>query len=260
MIQIANKKGFTLIEILVALAISGVVMTAIYSSYRNQVSSHTTQQRIVDMQQNIRGGLTLMEREIRMAGYDPTENAGARITLADRAELTMQMDITGGETDGIDNDNDTLIDGADLDASGQLDERSYGDGDTNDPNEIVRYVLNNDANKDGIADATPCHLGRDTGGGRQPAAYNIDALNFVYLDASGTVLATPVSNPNQIRTIQVTMVAREGTRVPVLSYKTTNTRTYQNQQGQVVLPAQNDNFRRLILTSNIYCRNMVHLK
>ena len=252
MIQIANKKGFTLIEILVALAISGVVMTAIYSSYRNQVSSHTTQQRIVDMQQNIRGGLTMMEREIRMAGYDPTENAGARITLADRAELTMQMDITGGETDNIDNDNDGTVD--------EADEESYGDGDTNDPNETVRYVLNNDANKDGIADATPCHLGRDTGGGRQPAAYNIDALNFVYLDASGTVLATPVSNPNLIRTIQVTMVAREGTRVPVLSYKTTNTRTYQNQQGQVVLPAQNDNFRRLILTSNIYCRNMVHLK
>ena len=252
MTQITNKKGFTLIEILVALAISGVVMTAIYSSYRNQVSSHTTQQRIVDMQQNIRGGLTMMEREIRMAGYDPTENAGARILIANRAELQFQMDITGGETDNIDNDNDGTVD--------EADEESYGDGDTNDPNETVRYVLNNDANEDGIADGTPCHLGRDTGGGRQPAADNIDALNFVYLDASGNVLSTPVSNPNNIRTIQVTMVAREGTRVPVLSYKTTDNRTYQNQQGQVVLPAQNDNFRRLILTSNIYCRNMAHLK
>ena len=49
MTQTADKKGFTLIEILVALAISGVVMTAIYSAYRNQVSSHTTQQRIVNM-------------------------------------------------------------------------------------------------------------------------------------------------------------------------------------------------------------------
>jgi type IV pilus assembly protein PilW len=236
MTQITNKKGFTLIEILVALAISSVVMTAIYSSYRNQVSSHTTQQRIVDMQQNIRGGLTLMEREIRMAGYDPTENAGARITLANRAELTMQMDINeNGSTAQIGTPNEN-------------------------PNEIVRYVLNNDANKDGIADGTPCHLGRDTGGGRQPAADNIDALNFVYLDASGNVLATPVTRPNQIRTIQVTMVAREGTRVPVLSYITTDNRTYQNQQGQVVLPAQNDNFRRIILTSNIYCRNMVHLR
>ena len=235
MIQLANKKGFTLIEILVALAISGVVMTAIYSSYRNQVSSHTTQQRIVDMQQNIRGGLTMMEREIRMAGYDPTENAGARITLADRADLRMQMDIN---EDG-----------------------NTGDPAPDDANEIVRYALTNDQDRNGIADATPCRLGRATRAGNlQPAASNIDALNFVYLDASGTVLATPVSNPNLIRTIQVTMVAREGTRVPVLSYKITNTRTYQNQQGQVVLPAQNDNFRRLILTSNIYCRNMVHLK
>lgn len=229
MTQLTNKKGFTLIEILVALAISSVVMTAIYSSYRNQVSSHTTQQRIVNMQQNIRGGLTIMEREIRMAGYDPTGNAGARITLANRAELRMQMDM---DENGV----------------------------TGGSNEIVRYVLTNDQNMDGIADGTPCHLGRDTGGGRQPAADNIDALNFVYLDASGNVLATPVSNPDNIRTIQVTMVAREGTKVPVLSYKTTDNRSYQNQQGQVVLPAQNDNFRRIILTSNIYCRNMAHLK
>ena len=135
------------------------------------------------------------------------------------------------------------------------------DGDTGDSNEIVRYALTNDQDRNGIADGTPCRLGRATGGGGlQQAASNIDALNFVYLDASGNVLSTPVSNPDNIRTIQVTMVAREGTRVPVLSYKTTDNRTYRNQQGQVVLPAQNDNFRRLILTSNIYCRNMAHHK
>jgi len=67
-----NRKGFTLIELCVAMAIATFVMAAIYSVYRAQTQSHRAQQLVVEMQQNMRAAMYLLEREIRMAGYSPT--------------------------------------------------------------------------------------------------------------------------------------------------------------------------------------------
>ncbi len=52
-----NKKGFTLVELLVAMAISTMVMAAIYSTYHVQLRSHITQQTVVEMQQNARAAM-----------------------------------------------------------------------------------------------------------------------------------------------------------------------------------------------------------
>ncbi|NOY68073.1 MAG: hypothetical protein GXP53_01065, partial [Deltaproteobacteria bacterium] len=170
-------------------------------------------------------------------------------------------DITGGETDGIDNDNDGTID--------EADEAAYYDGDiNNDANEDIRYALTNDADGDGIADGMPCNLGRETCnnnppakpacGGLQPLAYNIDALNFVFLDRQGTVIGTPVP-PNQlanIRAVQITLVARSGEHLRGLLTPYTDTTSYTNQQGTVILPAQNDDFRRIRVTTTVTCRNL----
>ena len=74
-----NRKGFTLIELCVAMAIATFVMAAIYSVYRAQTQSHRTQQLVVQMQQNMRAAMYLLEREIRMAGYSaslPRADAG----------------------------------------------------------------------------------------------------------------------------------------------------------------------------------------
>ena len=74
-----NRKGFTLIELAVAMAIASFVMAAIYSVYRAQTQSHRVQQQVVEMQQNMRAAMYLLEREIRMAGYSaalPRADAG----------------------------------------------------------------------------------------------------------------------------------------------------------------------------------------
>ncbi|MBT8332285.1 MAG: prepilin-type N-terminal cleavage/methylation domain-containing protein, partial [Deltaproteobacteria bacterium] len=65
-----NSKGFTLVEMLIAMAASLVVLTGIYSAYQSHQRSHVTQQLVVDMQQNARAAMSLMKREIRMMGYD----------------------------------------------------------------------------------------------------------------------------------------------------------------------------------------------
>ena len=213
-----KERGFTLIELLVVVALAGIVMAGIYSTYASQQKSYITQDQVAAMQQNLRAAMYYMGREIRMAGCDPTGDANARILNAGSATFSITLDITDNAGTGD------------------------PDGDTSDANENITYLLY-DPDGDGITD-----LGRDTGGGNQLVAENIDALDFVYLDANGTVTATL----SDIRSVQVTLVARTSRGDP--GY--TNTTAYQNQQGITIYTAPGDNNRRRLLTTFIRCRNL----
>ena len=223
-----SQKGFSLLELMVAMAIASVLMAGIYTFYHNQLKTHITQQEMVDMQQDARAAMYMMTREIRMAGYDP-QNTGATIRTANVAQMAFDSD-SDGTADGVINANS---------------ERFY-------------YALSNDADGDGLADGTPCNLER---GGwdnslnpedLNPVALNIDALNFVYLDNDGITAL----NLADIRSVQITLVARSGDVVPVLMRNHTDNTIYTNQQGTVILPAQNDNFRRIRLTATVKVRNL----
>jgi type IV pilus assembly protein PilW len=242
--KISNStRGFTLIELMVALAVTSILIAGIYTTYITQLKSHLTQQLIVEMQQNLRGAMFIIERDIRMAGYDPNRTAGAGIIKMLANDFEFTMDVTGGENDGIDNDNDGGTDGSDP----GNDEDRFSDGDVNDTNEQIRYALNTDA-------AGFQYLGRELGGagGLQYLAESIDALNFVYLDSAGSVTNDPLS----VKSVQVTIVGRSSKVVPVMFFRQTDNQVYMNQQGQIVLPTQNDQFRRMIVTSDIVCRNL----
>jgi type IV pilus assembly protein PilW len=230
-----GNKGMTLIELMVAMAIASVLMAGIYTFYQNQLKSHITQEELVDMQQDARVGMYMMTREIRMAGFDPA-NTGATNRTANAGQIAFDSD---------END-DGVIDVAT--------ERFY-------------FALSNDADRDGVADGTPCNLER--GGwdnslnpvNLSPVALNIDALNFVYLDSAGNVLdddgnGNVTGNMAAIRSVQVTLVARSGDQLPVLMRRQTDRQDYTNQQGTLLLAAQNDNFRRIRLTAAVKVRNM----
>ena len=62
--KIKTDTGFTLIEILVVLAISGLVMTAIYTTFRFQQQSYSLQRQMVAMEQNLRSAMIMMEKEM----------------------------------------------------------------------------------------------------------------------------------------------------------------------------------------------------
>lgn len=63
-----KNKGFTLIEILVSLAILGIVLAGIYSVYNMQHKSYIVQEQVAEMQQSERVALQMITRDIRMAG------------------------------------------------------------------------------------------------------------------------------------------------------------------------------------------------
>jgi len=278
-----HDAGFTLIEVLIAMAVIGIVLGGIYAAYSGQVRTFNTQEQIVDMQQNIRVANYFLERELRMAGLDPSGNAGAGFVVAAADTINFTMDFTGGAGDTIDNDgNDGADEGQDTvdnDGDGftdEPDEAEWYNASVADANEDISYRLSNDADGDGINDGLPtenndgsaCNLERrsSANGPWQVVAANIDALNFAYLGVDPTNNACgencqwdPANDdPRDIRTVQITIVARAGATVRTFSRQFTNNTTYYNQPpfNQIILPPQNDNFRRFRLMTSVRCRNM----
>jgi type IV pilus assembly protein PilW len=274
MFKCTHKNGFTLIELLIAMVISSFVMAAIYATYNAQLKSHVTQQIVVEMHQNARAAMFMLERELRMAGYNPLgiDDPATKpsITTAQINAIAFTMDITGGETDLVDNDDDGLID-----------EPGETDGDTNDAFEQIRYQLSNDSDDDGVADSMNCSLQRQYWNGAAlitnpddvDVSMDIDALNFVYLDEDGDDLIdysgafdppqVPPTDLDKIRVVQITIVARAGQNERQgLPGKQTDSKVYMNQQDRpgddwdIILPAPNDRYRRIVLTADVKCRNM----
>ena len=67
--SIFHERGITLIELLIALVIFGVVIGAIYRVFSAQARAYTVQDQVVEVQQDIRGVMELMVRDLRMAGF-----------------------------------------------------------------------------------------------------------------------------------------------------------------------------------------------
>ena len=175
-----HETGFTLIELLVAMVIAAIVMTSVYSVYYSQQKSYIVQEEVAAMHQNLRAAMTIMEREIRMAGCNPTGAA---------ASVGMQSDISGTSIHFTE------------DVRGK-DPGTPPDGDTGDSDENISYYLR-DADGDGDVD----DLVRDTGGTEadieKVIAENITSLTFKYLDSDGNETGTL----ENIRFVQIIITA-----------------------------------------------------
>lgn len=139
--------GFSLVELLVVMAMTGMVMTVVYSMFLTQNKSFTVQEQVAAMQQNLRAAMEMMEKEIRLAGYDPSGNANPAIQTATSTMFQFQWD---------ENEDETIT--------------TTGD-------EQITYALS----------GTDLRRGSGTGPTYQMIAENIETLDFVYLDANNAV-------------------------------------------------------------------------
>jgi type IV pilus assembly protein PilW len=165
--------GFTLVEILVALAISSIVISGIIYSFSGQQKSEISQTQLVEMQQNIRAAMYIMTMDIRMAGYDPDP----------------QRAFSAGITDAGDGSNGNPL------------TFTYVEGDTDsNPGTLttISYDLF-DSLSDGVDD-----IGRkEHPGARQAIAENIQSLTFTYLDGDGNYMPDPQNNLSAIRAVRI---------------------------------------------------------
>jgi len=75
----AASRGFTVVELLVALGLAAVVFGLMVSFFANMSRSTTTQNAAAAAQQTARAGVDFMAQELRLAGLDPLNGAGAGI-------------------------------------------------------------------------------------------------------------------------------------------------------------------------------------
>lgn len=108
-------RGFTLVELMIALALGLVLLSSMYGVFETQNRSYTIQDQVAEMQQNVRTGMDMMIRDIRMAGYDPTRSAGAGIVSVSTGTIYITMDLNrdgtlddSGEHLAYDMDSNTL--------------------------------------------------------------------------------------------------------------------------------------------------------
>jgi type IV pilus assembly protein PilW len=175
-----NDNGFTLVELLVATAIMGVIMAGIYAAFYSQHKSYAAQEDVAIMQQNLRAGIYHVERDIRMAGYDPTSSGlfGLEANGSD-GRLTGANDIyftVDDNKDGVEDNTDAEQIAFRLDA-GNLEKYSTGA----DPWLTV--------------------------------AENINSLEFVYNDRDGI----PTATLSEVRSIRITLTAQGDLRQKTLT-------------------------------------------
>lgn len=152
-IKLRDPNGFTLVELMVSMGIGMVILAAVTTTFMSQTRIYNAQEQINEMQQNARGALDILSRELKMAGYKPN----------------------GGGFNGVTYSTTQLMVQADLNSDGAISTSSTA-------NEQITYAFDN-ANE---------QITRAVGSGSaQILAEHISAFTFNYLDSAGA--ATTVS-------------------------------------------------------------------
>jgi hypothetical protein len=181
---------------MVTVFLTAIAVISIYRGYTAFSQATDAQQQVMEMQQNLRIGMTRLAADIRRAGMNEEYLSQARFItaleecIADDSSvpcLEFGMDISNGGVFRNDNkDNDDVGvkddgDGAPWDPEA-LEEDRIGDGLVDDAGEKIKYRL--------VANGSTNDLVRNVslaGGGYPPAGQtiitNVEALDFQYFDA-----------------------------------------------------------------------------
>ena len=199
-------KGFTLVELLVVVAIFGIVIGASYTVF---VRVYISQEEVVAAQQEARTALEILSREIRMAGLIAEENQPGGLSplfngayggsSAAPIELASRDDVSKTTTLAFKSD----LDGFDLDNNGQTDDT-----------EAVRYIYyHSDHPNVARRNTLTRQLQVWSGGawtdvtGEQLFIENIDDLKLIFELIDGTQQESP-ANPSNIRGVNIEITAR----------------------------------------------------
>lgn len=175
--MLQKNDGLTLIELLIALAVSAILMAGVYRTFIGQQKSYTVQEQVVDTQQNVRAAIDRMTTEIRMAGY-------RKDILASTGNICGFTKVInpGNNANNIGkNDDQITVIIADKAITYKL------QWDTGDPSIPVLVRVEN-----GVSEVL---------------ADNIENLEFSYTLKDGTVTDSP-GNPEHIRMVSVGVTAR----------------------------------------------------
>lgn len=92
-----EETGFTLIELVVVMALGSLILFAMYGVLDSQQKIYRAQEEVLDMRQNIRNAMDTIARDIRMSGCcTPTSNLASWVTWVARLDGNPQIADGGG--------------------------------------------------------------------------------------------------------------------------------------------------------------------
>lgn len=200
-----DEGGFTLVELLLAMAISTLIMGAMYCAFHVQQRTQSAQEQVADMELNARLALAVLSEEFRMVGFDPNGSLTRKIRVAEPGRFEFETNVLKVENKGSVTERTWeprtitirlpgTIEGKDCDSDGDgVVDRSWKDWFENRPY-LGRVV-------------TP-----PTGGNNQPQplARGVEAVEFVYLmgDEMKPYLSPPSGKLDDIRAVTITLLMR----------------------------------------------------
>jgi prepilin-type N-terminal cleavage/methylation domain-containing protein len=263
---LGSARGMTLIELTIAMLLTGIISAAMFKIYVNQHHSWMIQDSVINMQQNARAAIDELSRQLRMAGYS-LPNGLSPLTASDAnpdtisvyyrisdAQAELQFDMTS-------NTGELCFDGEDLsDFASRLQayiydpvmqtgeffdlaqvntstariqhnvmlKKAYSKGSLLMAiNELTYYVDDSDLSH-------PRLMLQVDGSTPQIYAEDIEDLNFEYVMKNGVTVDLPVV-PEDIRMIEVRVTAR--TPDPDVEFS-------------------NQSYRHEMYSSEVYLRNL----
>jgi prepilin-type N-terminal cleavage/methylation domain-containing protein len=90
-----NQRGFTLTELLVSLALLGMILGGVYTLQSQGLYSYLMGAAKVEVQQSARGAVDLMIRELRSA-TSVTAISASDVTFVDQNGATIRYNLTSG--------------------------------------------------------------------------------------------------------------------------------------------------------------------
>lgn len=157
-----HQAGFSLVELLISIAISMILLAAISTYFIYQDRTYAAQNQLTEMHENTRAALDLLEREIRLAGYNPARAAFNGIPYnSNTGTLDLYQDLNG-------------------------------DGAATGTNEHITYLHNQTQRI--------LYRNANDGNGAQPLLDNLNAFQVSYLDGAGSATTT-TANVRSVRLV-----------------------------------------------------------
>jgi type IV pilus assembly protein PilW len=174
----ADQRGFTLAELLVAMAAMGFILTGSLTLMISGNQTYATGSNQIEAQQAARVGLERMVREIRGAGYNPT---GLSCPPTNNCPIVGSPGFGSPDATGL-----------------RIQSDLNGDGAFAGAGEAIAYTKNGTTlqRQDLAVDATP-----------QTIIAGVQALTFTYLNESGAA----ASQPRDIRSVHISLTAEPET-------------------------------------------------
>jgi type II secretory pathway component PulJ len=198
---ISEPVGFTIVELLIALAIFMLVLGGIFSMFGPSNALYASGQRKVSSQQSARLAMDMLVRQIRMAGYFP-ENYDTAPACGALECNNIPLPIVDPSRTAIQlaTDNTLAIYGAANGCRDNAPADGICDVDQTGRSQVFFFCLNGTSlvSKTGPQTNGASYTCNVNNPDAEIIADGITSLSFVYLDANGVSMPNPANAPYQL--------------------------------------------------------------